>query len=92
MTLTLTDPSLLETRAYVNGVWTETGNTFPVTNPSSGAEIAQVTDVPVDMVNGAIDAAHAAQKDWAHWTGKERAAVLRKWYCLLYTSPSPRDS
>jgi len=82
MTLTLTDPSLLETRAYVNGSWAETGKTFPVTNPSTGAEIAQVTDVPVDMVNSTIDAAHAAQKEWAEWTGKERATVLRKWYDL----------
>lgn len=82
MTLTLTDPSLLETRAYINGAWLETGKTFAVTNPATGAEIAQVTDVPVDAVNGAIDAAHTAQKDWAQWTGKERAAVLRKWYDL----------
>ncbi len=82
MTLKLSDPNLLETRAYINGVWTETGQTFPVTNPATGAEIAQVTDVSLDLVHGSIDAAYAAQKDWAQWTGKERAAVLRKWYDL----------
>ena len=81
--LTLKDPSLLEPRAYINGEWIETGTTFDVTNPATGEVVARVTDVPRTMVAEAIDHAHAAQKDWAKWTGKERAAVLRKWYELM---------
>jgi succinate-semialdehyde dehydrogenase/glutarate-semialdehyde dehydrogenase len=30
-----------------------------------------------------IDQAYAAQKEWAAWTGKERAAVIRKWFDLM---------
>jgi len=78
----LKDPSLLETRAYVNGQWIE-GATFDVTNPARGDVIAQVTDLTRDQVAEAIDAAYVAQKDWAQWTGKERANVLRKWFNLL---------
>lgn len=78
----LKDPSLLETRAYVNGQWIE-GATFDVTNPARGDVIAQVTDLTRDQVAEAIDTAYVAQKDWAQWTGKERANVLRKWFNLL---------
>ena len=33
--------------------------------------------------DGAIAQAETAQKDWAAWTGKERAAVMRRWFDLL---------
>ncbi len=81
--LNLKDSSLLETRAYVNGKWIETGAQFPVTNPATGETIAHVTDMSVSDTAAAIDAAYDAQKDWASWTGKERSAVLRKWYDLM---------
>ncbi|MEZ5767151.1 MAG: NAD-dependent succinate-semialdehyde dehydrogenase [Paracoccaceae bacterium] len=81
----LSDPSLLETRAFVAGQWVdaEGGATFPVTNPARGDVIAEVADLSRAEVAAAIDAAHAAQKDWAKWTGKERAAVMRKWFDLM---------
>ena len=80
----LKDPSLLETRAYVNGKWIDGDDgTFDVTNPARGDVIAQVADLSRAQVGQAIDAAEAAQKDWASWTGKERAAVLRKWFDLM---------
>ncbi len=81
--LNLSDPSLLETRAYVNGQWIENGETFPVLNPATGEEIVQVTDLGVEEASLAIDAAHQAKADWAAMTGKERGAVLRKWHDLL---------
>ena len=81
--LTLNDSSLLEPRAFINGKWVENGNTFPVLNPATGEKITDVTDVSVEETNSAIDQAYAAQKDWADWTGKERGAVLRKWYDLM---------
>ena len=80
----LNDPTLLESRAYVNGVWTD-GNdgTFEVTNPARGDVIAQVADLSRAQVAEAIDAAYAAQKEWAKLTGKERAGILRKWFDLM---------
>ncbi|MEO0937628.1 MAG: NAD-dependent succinate-semialdehyde dehydrogenase [Pseudomonadota bacterium] len=80
----LNDPSLLETRAYVNGVWVDGADgTFDVTNPARGDVIAQVADLSRAQVAEAIEAADMAQKDWAKWTGKERAAALRRWFDLM---------
>jgi succinate-semialdehyde dehydrogenase/glutarate-semialdehyde dehydrogenase len=79
----LKDPTLLETRSYVNGAWIDGEGFFDVTNPARGDVIAEVADLSRAQVATAIDAAHAAQKDWASWTGKERAGVLRRWYDLM---------
>ncbi|WP_353473396.1 NAD-dependent succinate-semialdehyde dehydrogenase [Salipiger sp. H15] len=80
----LKDPTLLETRAYVNGAWIDGADgTYDVTNPARGDVIAQVADLSRAQIAKAIDAAHAAQKDWAQWTGKERAKVLRRWFELM---------
>ncbi|MCL5776007.1 NAD-dependent succinate-semialdehyde dehydrogenase [Limibaculum sp. FT325] len=81
----LGDPSLLTDKAFVAGEWVGAGSgpTLPVTNPSTGAKIVDLPDLGVAETRRAIDAAEAAQKDWAARTGKERAAVLRKWYDLM---------
>ncbi|MFD0860024.1 NAD-dependent succinate-semialdehyde dehydrogenase [Roseovarius aquimarinus] len=79
----LKDPSLLAEKAYVNGEWVSGDKTFDVTNPARGDVIAQVADLSRDQVAKAIAAAEAAQKEWAKWTGKERATVLRKWFDLM---------
>ncbi|WP_417205700.1 NAD-dependent succinate-semialdehyde dehydrogenase [Antarctobacter sp.] len=79
----LKDPGLLEPRAYVNGTWLNGDATFDVTNPARGDVIAEVADLSREEVARAVDAAYAAQKDWAKWTGKERAAVLRTWFELM---------
>ena len=81
--LKLNDPSLLETRAYVNGEWIETGKTFAVHNPATGERIADVADLGVTDTAGAIDVAYAAKPAWAALTGKERSALLRRWYDLM---------
>lgn len=80
----LKDPSLLETRAYVNGAWISGDEgTFDVTNPARGDVVAEVSDLSRAQVAEAIAGAETAQKDWATWTGKERAAVLRRWFELM---------
>jgi succinate-semialdehyde dehydrogenase/glutarate-semialdehyde dehydrogenase len=80
----LKDPSLLETRAYVDGAWIDGDDgSFAVDNPARGDTIADVADLSRAQVAQAIAAAETAQKDWAKWTGKERAAVLRKWFDLM---------
>ncbi|ABG30595.1 NAD-dependent succinate-semialdehyde dehydrogenase [Roseobacter denitrificans] len=80
----LKDPSLLETRAYVDGAWVDGDNgTFDVTNPARGDVIAQVADLSRTQVAQAIARAEVAQKDWAAQTGKERAGVMRRWFDLM---------
>jgi succinate-semialdehyde dehydrogenase/glutarate-semialdehyde dehydrogenase len=80
----LKDPGLLETRAYIGGKWVDgEDGTFDVTNPARGDVIAKVADLSRAQVAGAIAQAEKAQKEWAAWTGKERANVLRKWFDLM---------
>jgi succinate-semialdehyde dehydrogenase / glutarate-semialdehyde dehydrogenase len=81
----LKDASLLTDKAYVAGEWiaADSGKSFPVTNPARGDVICTVPDLSEAEVERAIDAAYEAQKAWAAKTGKERAAVLRKWYELM---------
>ena len=80
----LNDPSLLVTQSYVGGAWIDGDQgRFDVTNPARGDVIAEVADMSRAQVAGAVAQAEAAQKDWASWTGKERAAVLRRWFDLM---------
>ena len=80
----LRDPSLLCEKAYIAGEWVDGDNgTFPVTNPARGDVIANVADLSREQVAVAIAKAEKAQKEWAKWTGKERAAVMRKWFDLM---------
>jgi succinate-semialdehyde dehydrogenase / glutarate-semialdehyde dehydrogenase len=81
----LKDSSLLETRALVAGEWirADDGKTFAVRNPARGDVIAEVTDLGRAETARAIEAANRAMKDWAGWTGKERAGVLRTWFDLM---------
>ncbi|EUB98175.1 succinic semialdehyde dehydrogenase [Rhizobium sp. CF080] len=85
LSLRLRDPALLEMRAYVGGMWrwAADGACFSVSNPARGDIIAEVADLSRLEVTEAIELAHAAQKEWATRTGKERAAVLRIWFDLM---------
>ncbi len=75
--------NLLEGRAYVNGEWLSGAKTFPVTNPATGEEIIQVADLTREDTKRAVNAAYEAFPAWAAKTGKERAAILRRWYELI---------
>ncbi|MBP7002373.1 NAD-dependent succinate-semialdehyde dehydrogenase [Amaricoccus sp.] len=81
----LADPDLLREQAYVAGEWVgaDAGGSFPVTNPARGDAIASVPDMGEAEAARAIEAAYVAQKPWAARTGKDRAAVLRKWFDLM---------
>jgi succinate-semialdehyde dehydrogenase/glutarate-semialdehyde dehydrogenase len=81
----LKDPTLLVTKAYVAGQWIDADDctTFPVTNPARGDVICTLPNLGRAETARAIAAAQAAMKDWAARTGKERAAVLRKWFDLM---------
>src|SRR6056297_3168732 len=81
----LSDPDLLETRAYLAGDWAEgrDGATFDVVNPARGDVIASVADIDRAQIAEAIAAAAVAQKDWAARTAKERSTLLRAWFDLM---------
>ena len=81
----LNDPTLLRTKAYINGAWTDAANgaTYPVMNPATQELLADVTRCTVDETRAAIAAAKKAQPAWAARTGKERAAIMRKWFDLM---------
>ena len=81
----LSDPSLLQTQAFINNQWVdgENGATFDVSNPARGDVIAQVADLSRADLARAIDGAEAAQKKWAALTAKERCNILRNWYNLM---------
>ena len=81
----LSDPSLLQTQAFINNQWVdgENGATFAVSNPARGDVIAQVADLSRADLARAIDGAEAAQKKWAALTAKERCNILRNWYNLM---------
>ncbi len=81
--LNLDDPSLLETRAFLNGTWIEGAKTFDVTDPATGDLLARVADLGVEETRAAIEAAHAAKPAWAAMTGRERAIILREWFDLM---------
>jgi len=85
MSLPLNDLSLLKTRAYLNGEWVDgdQGDRFPVYNPATGEEIAQVASLGAAETRRAIVAAETAMKAWQQKAAKERSAVLRKWYELI---------
>ncbi len=81
----LNDPSLLRLKSFVAGDWIDAddGAKFAVSNPARDQVICEIADVGVAETRRAIEAAKVAQKGWAAKTGKERAAVLRRWYELM---------
>lgn len=81
----LKDPSLFTEKAYIAGEWVTApdGKTFAVTNPARGDVIARVADMSRADATRAIEAADVARREWAARTGKERAAIMRKWFDLM---------
>lgn len=82
----LKDPSLIVSKALIGDKWvakSTSGKTFDVTNPSNGEVIVSLPDMGVDETRQAINTAFEVQKSWAAKTGKERAAILRKWHDLM---------
>ena len=85
MTMKLNQAALLKNQAFINGMWVgaQSGKTFAVTNPATGAVITQVPDMGAAETTLAIDAAARALPDWSKRTAKERAGLLRKWFDLI---------
>ncbi|QUM73771.1 NAD-dependent succinate-semialdehyde dehydrogenase [Sphingopyxis granuli] len=80
---TLTRGDLLRTEAFVGGRWVAGERRLAVTNPATGALIAEVADTTAADTRTAIDAAAAAMPAWAAMPAKARAAILRRWFDLI---------
>ena len=67
-------------KMYINGKFVESssGKWINVLNPSTEEVISRQPDGTVDDVNAALDAAKAAQKEWAKTPACERAEYLKK--------------
>ena len=90
----LNDPTLLKTDALINGQWVagpsagsqagdSTSPRFDVNDPATGAKLADVANLGPQAALDAIAAANAAWPAWRKKTGKERHAILMKWFQLL---------
>ena len=61
---------------FIDGAWTEVGETFESRNPATGEVLAHVTQGTAADVEAAVAAARKAQPKWAKLGGKGRARVL----------------
>ncbi len=79
----LKDPTLLKTDSLINGQWVKGASRFDVHDPATGAKLADVANLGAAEAEAAIAAADAAWPAWRTKTGKERSALLRKWFDLI---------
>src|SRR5437868_1732122 len=79
----LENPGLLRTQALINGEWVGGADSFAVTDPATGRELARVPNLGRADVESAIAAAGNALNAWRAKPAKERAAVLMRWQQLL---------
>ena len=68
---------------FIAGRFIETEKTFPVQDPATGDELAQVSDGSADHARAAMDAACAAAASWAATDPRERAELLRRSFDLI---------
>jgi succinate-semialdehyde dehydrogenase / glutarate-semialdehyde dehydrogenase len=85
VSFSIADQSLLKTSAYIDGQWckSDSNETFAVTNPATGAVIAECASCGAAETRRAIAAAGQAFLSWRETTAKERAALLRAWFNLM---------
>jgi succinate-semialdehyde dehydrogenase/glutarate-semialdehyde dehydrogenase len=70
---------------YIAGQWRDAsgGATLSVEDPSTGRELARVADASVEDGRAALDAAVAAQADWARSAPRDRGEILRRAFELV---------
>ena len=81
----IADSKLFRQQAYVAGQWSDAdgGGTIAVNNPATDGVLGTVPKMGSAETRRAIDAASAAYPAWRARTGKERAAILRRWFELM---------
>ncbi|MBO9724273.1 MAG: NAD-dependent succinate-semialdehyde dehydrogenase [Novosphingobium sp.] len=75
----------LRQQCYIDGQWcdADSGATFEVTDPGSGAVLGTVPKMGADETHRAIDAAERALPAWRAKTAGERAKLMRKLFDLM---------
>jgi len=70
---------------FIGGKWREAegGETFAVYDPADGSVLARVADATVNDAVDALDAAAAAQADWARTAPRDRGEILRRAFELI---------
>ncbi|MGH4024575.1 MAG: aldehyde dehydrogenase family protein, partial [Pseudonocardiaceae bacterium] len=73
------------TELFINGRWRPAtgGGTFDVEDPSTGKVLRAVADATPEDGMAALDAAAAAQSQWAQYPPRERGEILRRAYELM---------
>ena len=81
----LANADLLREQAWLNGEWVDadSGETFPVTNPATGEELAHVPRMGAAETRRALEAAEAALPGWRGRTAADRARIMRRWADLM---------
>src|SRR4029079_13775066 len=72
-------------RLFIGGQWTdaEGGGTFDVLDPADGSVLCPVADATVADGQRALEAAVAAQDDWARTPPRDRGEILRRAFELV---------
>ncbi|MEO0499885.1 MAG: NAD-dependent succinate-semialdehyde dehydrogenase [Pseudomonadota bacterium] len=83
--LRLDRPNLLRQDCYIDGEWVGADERIAVTNPATGAVLANVPKMGAADTRRAIAAAERAMTGWQAKTAKDRAGILRKWFDLMMT-------
>ena len=81
-----TEQALLEqvpTGLFIGGEWVHTGSTFPVKDPATGDTLLEIADAGPDDSVRALDAAVAAQEEWAATPPRTRSDILRRAFDLV---------
>jgi len=81
----LADSKLFRQQAYIAGQWSDadSGDKISVSNPATNDTLGSVPKMGGAETRRAIDAAATAYPAWRAKTGKERAAILRRWFELM---------
>jgi succinate-semialdehyde dehydrogenase / glutarate-semialdehyde dehydrogenase len=79
----LNDPSLLKTDALINGEWVASSSRFDIFDPATGLKLASASNLSASDATKSIAFAQTALKTWRLKTGKERHAILLKWFQLI---------
>src|SRR5438477_11519433 len=80
----LADQTLFRQACYIDGAWTSaSGAAIEVDNPATGEIIGSVPKLGGAETRTAIEAAARAFPAWRKKTGKERAAIMRRWFDLM---------
>jgi succinate-semialdehyde dehydrogenase / glutarate-semialdehyde dehydrogenase len=78
-------PELVRRQARIGGEWVDadSGESFAVTNPANGEELARVPRMGAGETRRALEAAEDAYPGWRARTAGDRARIMRRWADLM---------